>query len=562
MRSTSLRGLRPAPHAAAVLAATLLVACATSDPTPHGPPARPPRLVVQLIVDGLPMRQVTDHRAQLAPDGLARFLNRGTWFAQAHYGQSNTVTAIGHSVIATGAYPHKSGIIGNEWRSPETGQDMYCTADPAHSYIGHATKPLDGTSPKNLTVETVGDVLRRANPASKVIGISGKDRGAILPAGHAGTAYMYMSGSGQFASTTYYMAQHPRWVDEFNAARRADAYFKTTWKPLLDDSAYSEPAAAPPWMHEPPGTLPMVMDGAQGNGKDRPDAKFYASLLPSPYVDAMSLDFARAAVAAEQLGQDDAPDLLSISLSGHDYVNHRWTAESRISHDHLLQLDRLLQAFFAELDRSVGAGNYVAVLTADHGFTPAPEYSRSIGVDAGRVRPADAMARINAALEQKFGVPKLARFFSTYALSLDRTLIAQHRLVFDDVAEAARGAMLAEPIFLAAYTRRELQQRSRVGAPYFEQMARSWHAARSGDIQYVLKPNWLLSSSTTGTTHGSPHRDDTHVPILMWGPAWLGAARVDQRVEVSDIAPTLSRLLGVAAPAASEGRPLPLAPVR
>lgn len=199
------------------------------------PPA--PRLVVFLVVDGLAQRQVTGYQDQLAPDGFNRFLQRGISYSDAHYGQSHTVTAAGHSVMLTGAYPHRTGVIGDKWRDPVTGQSTYCTADAAHTYIGHPTAPLAGTSPKNLQAETVGDVLRRRVPASRVIAISGKDRGAILPAGQSGTAYMYMSGSGDFASSTYYMQTHPKWVDDFNAGKPTHAYFKRTWAPLLAESA-------------------------------------------------------------------------------------------------------------------------------------------------------------------------------------------------------------------------------------------------------------------------------------------------------------------------------------
>src|SRR6187455_599036 len=225
--------------AGAVALAALLSSCAT----PSSAPAPKPKLVVFLVVDGLPMRQVTGYRDQLAPDGLARFLDRGTWFADAHYGYSFTVTAAGHATMLTGAYSHRSGIIGNEWRDPATGELTYCTGDPSATYIGNETKKLDGTSPKNLRAETVGDVLRRVNPQSKVIGISGKDRGAILPAGKTGTAYMYMTQSGGFASSTFYMPQHPAWVEAFNAAKPSDRYFKVDWKPTLADSAYGQSLA-------------------------------------------------------------------------------------------------------------------------------------------------------------------------------------------------------------------------------------------------------------------------------------------------------------------------------
>src|SRR5262245_33009511 len=208
-----------------LLLSLLLAACAAP------PPAPPPKLLVLFVIDGLPQRQVTAYRDQLGPDGFARFLDRGAWFGEAHYGHAFTVTAAGHATLLTGAYPHRTGIIGNEWLDQASGKETYCTGDSSASYIGNRTGALDGTSPRNLKAETVGDVLRRLDPRSKVIAISGKDRGAILPGGHSGTAYMYMSGTGQFASTTYYMQKHPAWVDAFNGAKPADRWFKAEWKP-------------------------------------------------------------------------------------------------------------------------------------------------------------------------------------------------------------------------------------------------------------------------------------------------------------------------------------------
>jgi predicted AlkP superfamily pyrophosphatase or phosphodiesterase len=543
-------------RATLLAAALVLAACANQGPGATSAQAQRPKLVVFLVVDGLPQRQVTGYRDQLAPDGLARFLDRGAWFSDAHYGYAFTVTGAGHATVLTGAYPHRTGIIGNEWRDVHTGEAVYCTGDTSATYIGNKTQPLDGTSPKNLKVETVGDVLRRADPRSKVIGISGKDRGAILPAGKTGVAYMYMTGSGQFASTTHYMARHPAWVEAFNAAKPADRYFKTEWKPLLPDAAYARSVPdGQPWFGPAGGKLPMMMGVA---ADDKPGPAYYSALLRSPYADLLTLEFARAAIAGEQLGRDDAPDILAVSLSGHDYVNHRWSAESRLSHDHLLHLDRMLEAFFRDLDATVGRDNYIAVLTADHGFMPAPEVSQSRGMTAGRLSGSQLLGRVNAELERAFGVPKLAQFISASGLVLDRKLIAQRNLQFDAVAEAARKQLAAEPAIAAAYTRRELETGSRAGAPFFDAMRKSWNREISGDVQYALAPNWMLASSTSIATHGSPHPYDTNVPILVWGPRWVQPGQRTARVEVADIAPTLARVLGVAPPAANEGKPLPI----
>ncbi|WP_167772798.1 alkaline phosphatase family protein [Ramlibacter humi] len=535
----------------AFLLVLLLAACASVG-TP--PPEARPRLVVFLVVDGLPQRQVLAYRDQLAPDGFARFLDKGAWFSQANYAHAFTVTAAGHATMLTGAYPHRTGIVANEWRDLQTGAEVYNTGDTAHRYIGHNTNPLDGTSPRNLKADTVGDVLRQADPRAKVIAISGKDRGAILPAGHRGTAYMYMGSTGRFASTTYYMQQHPAWVEAFNAARPADRWFKQEWKPLLPEAAYARSLPDnQPWYGRAGGKLPMMM-GTQAD--DAPGPGYYTGLLRSPFADELSLEFARAAIRGEQLGQDEVPDILSVSLSGHDYVNHAYSAESRMSQDHFLQLDRMLQSFFRDLDQMVGPGRYVAVLTADHGFMPAPEVFKAQGQDGGRLNTGQFVGRVNAQLESAFGAAPLVFGSPGSALVVNRKLLAEKRLDFDAVAERARAALLQEPGLAAAYTRRELESRSRAGAPFFEAIEKTWHKDVAGDVQYVLKPGYMASSNNA--THGSPYPYDTNVPILFWGPPWVKPGRVDSRVEVVDIAPTLARMLALPPPPAAEGRPLPL----
>ncbi|WOP14541.1 alkaline phosphatase family protein [Ottowia sp. SB7-C50] len=527
-----------------------------SDPASRADPAAMaatrPALVVMLVVDGLPMRQVTGYRHQLAPDGFARFLNRGAWYSDAHYAHAFTVTAAGHATLLTGAYPHRTGIIGNEWRDPVTGERVYNTADATAQYIGHKTQALDGTSPRRLKVESLGDVLKRADARSRVIAISGKDRGAILPAGWSGTAYMYMGETGEFASSTYYMAEHPAWVKAFNAAKPASRYFKTDWKLALAEAEYAHSLPDDqPWYGPKGGKLPMRF-GADADAA--PGAPYFASLLRSPFGDALALDFARAAIAGEQLGKDDAPDILSISLSGHDYVNHAFSAESRLSHDHLIQLDRLLQDFFRHLDETVGAGRYVAVLTADHGFSPAPEYSQQRGQGGGRLSSGDVQKKLEAGLSQRFGPGRWLLGISGSSLLIDKTAVAARAQDLDAVADEARRLLLAEPGVAAAYTRRELLTGSPAGAPFFEAMRRAWHRDVSGEVQFALQPGWMFGS--TVATHGSPHVADTHVPILLYGPPWVQPGERAERVAPVDIAPTLARLLRVAAPAASEGRVL------
>jgi len=535
----------------AVACSALLVACAQAPVA-----TTKPKLIVFIAIDGLPMRQVLNERGHFAPDGFRRFLDQGAWFSNAHYNHGYTVTAAGHATMLTGAPPWKSGVIGNEWRDPVSFDRVYNTGDTRYHYIGETTAKLAGTSPRNLKAETIGDVLRRVQPESKVIGISGKDRGAILPAGHAGTAYMYMGATGHFASSTYYMSQHPQWVSAFNGSGAAEKFFGQTWNSLLPDSAYA--GAAPfdqAWQSDAGNgkSLPAVVTG----GLTAPGPKFYAALLPSPFADALTLDFARAAIAGEQLGADEKTDILSISLSSHDYINHSFGPESRMSQDHLLQLDLLLQAFFHDLDAKIGRGNYLLMLTADHGFADTPEWSRLKGRDAGRLPPAALGQAMEEALQARFGPGPWLRGSSAMGVLFDEEKIRSRSLDRDAVYAVAQAAAKQVPGIAAAFTRAELASGDNT-QPWLVAMRRSWDPERAAPLQFVVKPYWLLSSRAQGSSHGTPYEYDTHVPLLGWGPAWLGRGEVKESVGVVDIAPTLAHILGLPVPAQSEGKTLPL----
>src|SRR6267143_4943321 len=384
---------RMAPRRLAVL--ILLFACLVQAAIPAD---NAPKLVVVIVVDGLPQEQVLKYRDQYGAGGFNLFLQRGAWFGNAHHAHAVTLTAPGHAAVLSGAYPYQTGIIANEWIDRITQAAVYCTGDPAHTYIGEETRKLDGTSPANLRVTTLGDELRYSNGGqSRVLAVSGKDRGAILLAGKTGTAYMYMEKSGRFASTTYYMKEHPQWRERYYAARPQDRWFGKSWTLVLPETAYARSIAdGQPWFPNYRGMgnrIPMPLGG-------KPDAAYYGSIMGTPYGDEVTLDFARAAIEGENLGRNPAgvPDLLGVSLSTHDYVNHSFGPESRESQDHLLHLDRSLAGFFRYLDKRFGLDSVLLALTADHGFVNVPEYGQSHGRPGARSDSRKLMADLNGQL--------------------------------------------------------------------------------------------------------------------------------------------------------------------
>ena len=516
-----------------------------------------PKLVVVLVVDGLPNEQLQRYRDQFGQGGLRRLLDQGASFSNAHQAHGVTVTAVGHAAVLSGAYPYQHGIIGNNWIDPVTKQSVYCTEDTAFTYIGEETKPSDGTSPNRLRVDTLGDQLRYATGnRAKVVTVSGKDRGAILLAGKSGTPYMYMDKTGNFASTTFYMQQHPQWVQRYQENKPQDRYYGKSWKPLLADAAYANdaPDALYPATPASPNHFPFTFYSDSG----ATDADYYNRLKASPFLDELTFDFARAAVEGEQLGNNPAgvPDLLGVSLSAHDYVNHAYGPESKMSHDHLQRLDRMLADFLTYLDRKVGAGKVLVVLTADHGFPNTPEFTKSAHQDAGRVDGVKVTAALSAALAEKYGNSKLVVAQSVPNLQLDYAAIDKLGLAHADVENTAGQFLRAQQGVAEVYTRTQFEAGATGTTRIGVLMRRAWDRERSGDLVVVTKPYWFFGSSTSGTSHGSPYAYDTNVPLVLSGAAWIRPGNYGQYAETVDIAPTLAHLLHVRPPSAAEGRVL------
>lgn len=547
------------------LVAPLLAVARPAQPHPDATPApaalagpdeaaSQPKLVVVLVVDGLPAEQVQRYRAQFGAGGFRRLLEQGASFSNAHQAHGITVTAVGHSAVLTGAYPYQHGIIGNNWIDPVSGKSVYCTEDTRYTYIGEHTEADAGTSPKHLRVDTLGDQLRYATGnRAKVVTVSGKDRGAILLAGKTGTAYMYMDGSGDFASSTFYMPAHPRWVQQYNAARPQDRYYGQRWSPLLADAAYAGDAADAS-VADAAYRFPLTMDSKSG----KRDSDYYLKLKTSPYLDQLTLDFARAAVDAEQLGRNPAgvPDLLGVSLSAHDYVNHKYGPESRMSHDHLQRLDRMLAGFFNYLDQQVGMDNVLVVLTADHGFTNAPEFSQARHIDAKRISSKKLVEDLNAHLAGKFGLNRAVRAVSVPNLYLDYPQIDAKGVARAAVEADAARFLLAQDGIAQVYTRSQFEAGGATGTRMDLLMRRAWNRQLSGDLMVVPKPYVFYGGGHSGSSHGTPYAYDTNVPLLLAGARWIKPGYYGQYAEVIDIAPTLAHLLHVRPPAAAEGRVL------
>ena len=542
--------------------ATPALLASTGGKTPGG--IASPKLILVVMVDGLPNEQLTKNYDLFVPNGFRRLMDQGAWFTDAHQGHAFTVTVVGHAAVLTGAYPYQHGIIGKEWRTRE-GENIYCAEDTAHRYLdGTPTLEDDGVSPRNLKASTVGDELRYAtNNASRVFAVSGKDRGAILLAGKTGTAYMMSTKTGRFTSTSYYMNAHPDWWQAYYAGNPQDAWFHKTWEPLLPASAYARSSPdGQSWSTSYKQIMPKRFPMKYGFAEQTPGSQYYNTLLFGPYGDIATAQFTQELIKAENIGRNPsgATDILGVSFSSHDYVNHSLGPESIQSQDHLIRLDRTLAQFFDAIDKQVGRGNVLIVLTADHGFMNAPEYSQGRGFEAGRIDSSEMRAAVNKEVDQKYGIAKIITQSMTGGVTLDYAAIDAKNLSPEEVETFVARKLLDFPGIAFAFTRSQLERGNMPATRVGLLVTRAWNRQMAIDIAVVQKPFHYYMSKTTTTpsaaSHGTPYSYDTNVPLMLQGARWIKAGRYTQPAEVVDIASTLSAILNIRPPSAAEGRAL------
>ena len=491
-------------------------------------PRQGPRLVLLIAIDQFRYDYLTRFRNEYK-GGLDHLLRDGANFVNANLEHYPTVTAVGHSTMLTGATPKISGIVENDWYDRESGKTVTSVSDASTQLIGGSAGA--GASPRRLLVSTVGDEMKRSHrDHPKVIGISLKDRSAILPSGHmADAAYWYDNKTGDFVSSTYYFQDLPNWVQAFNKSRPADSYAGKEWR---FDAA------------SPSGIFKMPTD---------PGAKLAAAVYSSPFGNELLEKFAEEAVRQEKLGQRDSIDLLTLSFSSNDAVGHSFGPDSPRVHDMCIQTDRELGKLFAFLDQSIGMQHIIVVLTADHGVMPVVEQLQQDRMPGGRMTNATLFDPMRQALVARFGAGEWLLNTAGSSPYLNLKLIAEKGLDRGEVERVAAAAISGIPHVSRVYTRQQLLLGATSGDKLSERVVRSFNMARSGDLEVLLEPYWIRGA--TGTTHGTPYSYDSHIPLIFMGPG-IRPGRYARPVALNDVAPSLSTLLDVETPSGSVGRPL------
>lgn len=517
----------------------------------HSQAQQRPKLVVGIVVDQMKMEYLYRYSDDFSDNGFKRLMSKGFTFHNMNYDYMPTYTAPGHASIYTGTTPAVHGIIGNDWYVRSAGKNMYCTDDASVKTLVEGTEKEGAMSPKNLLSTTITDELKMAtNFNGKVIGLSIKDRGAILPAGHFANWAFWSTKSGSFISSSFYGDKLPEWVTQFNSEKNYMKYIDKGWSLLKPVATYNESMADNnPYEGRLDKTMPPVFPYDL--------SKIYKEsgmevLKTTPFGNDFLAELAMRAIDKEQLGKGSSTDFLAVSFSSTDYVGHTFGPRSMEVQDTYLRLDLTIATFLDYLDATVGKGNYLVFLTADHAVAENPIYLKDHKYNVTNVPSKETYNSLNKFSTDTFGV-NLISSYSNFNIYLNKDLIKEKGLDLTTVKQSFKDFLMTMVHVKRVYTQEEI-----LGATgqdyYLNFIFKGYDPKQNGDL-VILQGTGYVESIETGTTHGTPNNYDTNVPLLFYG--WnIPVGESVKKGYITEIAPTLSKLLKITTPNGSESQVL------
>ncbi len=512
-------------------------------------PDKRPKLVVGIIVDQMRWDYLYRYYDRYAANGgFKRLLNMGFSCENTLIPYTPTYTACGHASIYTGSVPAINGITGNAWWDNMLDKSVYCVEDDSVKTVGSNTE-LGQMSPRNLVVTTTCDELKLAtNFRSKVLGFAIKDRGSILPAGHsADAAYWYDNKTGDWISSTYYMNSLPQWMKDFNSKKLADKYYAQDWNTIYPLNTYTQSAEGGKSYDLRPFGPRFPYDLKKFAGTN------YGVINATPYGNTFTFEAAKAGLVAEELGKDSVTDFLAISLSSPDYIGHTFGPNSIEAEDSYLRLDKDLGDFLDFLDEKAGKGQYLLFLSADHGGAHVQGFLKEHKIPTGHTDDEVTFNELNKLLKEKYGADNMIAEITNFQVFLNHTVINAMKKKPDDkeVCKWIIDYLLKQPGVARAVELRDLGGTT-LNATIKEMLVNGYYPRRSGDIQFILQPQWLENLPKGGTTHGSWNPYDAHIPLLWYG--WnIKPGKTKRETYMTDIAPTLAAMLHIQAPSGNIG---------
>jgi len=512
-----------------------------------------PKLFIGIVVDQMRYDYLIKFKNKYGERGFKRLINNGYNLKNIHFNYIPTYTAVGHTSIYTGTTPVNHGIISNNWYDKVLKKSIYCVYDANYKTVG--TLSGGNKSPYRMVTTTVTDQLRLAqNMRGKTISVAIKDRSSILPSGHTANAAYWFQGDndGKFITSTFYMNELPKWVQDFNNNGKANNYLNTTWDTYYDISTYTETL---PDNNEYEGIF---------NGKTTPTFPYnlselrklngnYNLLKTIPFGNSITTDFSIAAIEGEQLGKSDFTDFLAISYSSTDYVGHKFGINAKELEDTYIRMDKEIERLIDYLDLHIGIENYTLFLTADHAAVQVPAYLNSVNIPSGYLDIKEIRNTLNAITEEHFKTSEIIENFSNFQVFLNKDKLKELNINQHEVTQVIVDEIIKHKDIYKAVSAYTLQNTS-FNSGILKTLQNGYNQKLSGDVLLIPFPS-TISYSKTGSTHGSGYNYDTHVPLIFYG-AGIKKGSSNKFYPIIDIAPTVAQFLKITHPNGATGKPI------
>ena len=513
-----------------------------------------PPLIVGIVVQQMRYDAVARYASEMGTDGFLRIFNHGAVCHNACYDYMITEPSPGFATIYTGANPCSHGIIADSWYDRNSGKYVSSTGDTKYSAVGSVSE-TGKVSPLKLSGTTIGDQLKLSNyKRSKVFSVSYNNYGAVLPSGRLSNgAYWFDEKSGCFISSSYYMKTLPTWVSEFNAKKRPEEYLEKGWHTLKMMGSYE-------------ASLPdnsIYENGINGQNifpyslLKLSDGPGYKVLKNTPFADELTKEFVLELIEKEDLGGDGFTDLLMINFASAGYVSDLFGIRSVELEDTYLRLDNSIAQILQRLDQKLGTSNYIVFLTADRGSSDTPSFLQDMGLEGQTIDVKHFMTLLNAYLRALYGDEKWVDKYYGRQIYLNHLAIERHKLSLKEVQDMASQFLLEIDGISNAVPSSVLLGGS-TGGGVWKQAVNNFYRKRSGDIIINLEPHsievgdGIARSGFSNSAQNSAYNYDVHVPLAFYGRN-IKNVKVNRRVSIADITPTLTSILQILPPDRATG---------
>ncbi|MDR2811130.1 MAG: alkaline phosphatase family protein [Tannerellaceae bacterium] len=498
-----------------------------------------PKLVVCITVDQFRGDYMEYFYHTLGERGLKRLMNEGVSYRNIRFEFSNIDQASAFATLFTGTNPSFHGIAGDKKYDFFDNRELSVLHDP--DFLGNYTR--NNYSPRKLLASTIGDELKIASLGrSDVYAIAPDAESALLSAGHAANGAFWIDDiNGKWATTTYYKSL-PWYVDRYNNGRESLSarLDKQVWTPSLPIDKYS--------------AFPYIIDNHAFRYTFNEKAiDCYPNLKTSALVNAEINRLAFQFLEYAAFGSRQCPDLLAITYYAGNYrrlMDKEYTPEVQ---DTYYQLDKNIEQLLDAIDRKVGLSHTLIVFTGSGYYKSAEDYPEALRVNRGDFYPKRCVALLNMYLMQLYGQKNWVTGYYNQQIYLNRKAVDEAQLALEDIQSRA-AAFVAEfagvqNVVTDCALRNSLWNEGSV------HLYNGTHHLGRGDLIIELQPGWRINNEKAGEKIHIVRNNAVLTPLIFMGNG-LKPKHIYREVKATEIAPTVTHILRIRPPNATQNTPL------